>query len=492
VSKGGLDAMCGEPPGGSSVSNLTPSTDVGAKIAASPSCRDMATDVGVPPGPERTQALLVEIAGGRRGAQLRGQVAAAKRGATREQIEEAFQEACLKAGQSCRGQTTGEVYKWLLKTTDSIVDDMRARLKREVLVDHSAREFQTVDPTLAPPDEVLMKREERAELDELTLAILDRLDERRRKVAVLHSHGLARNDIARHLGITARIVKRDVEGILAAGREQLTRVVGTGCPEGHKLVSRYAFGLAAGGDARRAQFHLATCARCGAMFERLDLWRERVAALVPMPPAIEGHAHIAERVIHAGSELVAGRPEQPRPAGMREHVAHAMSHVREQATAAYYRTVDPTPLVGVRPGAVATVVAGCLAIGGGATYCVQQGTDPIAAFTGLATGAHREHSPKPHAKRARAAQTATPPATTQTVAAPPVAPTTTAQTPPPQTTATPTTTTTTSAPPPAPQDQFEPTSPSTTTSQTSAHTNGSESKQPAPAPAGGPGEFDGP
>jgi hypothetical protein len=164
--------------------------------------------------------------------------------------------------------------------------------------------------------------------------------------------------------------------------------------------------------------------------------------------------------------------------------------VREQATAAYYRTVDPTPLVGVRPGAVATVVAGCLAIGGGATYCVKQGTDPIAAFTGLASTAHREYRPKPHAKRARAAQTATPPATTQTVAAPPAAPTT-AQTPPPQTTATTTSTTTTSTPPPAPQDQFEPTSPGTT-SESSARASASESTKPAPAPAGGPGEFDGP
>ena len=114
------------------------------------------------------------------------------------------------------------------------------------------------------------------------------------------------------------------------------------------------------------------CARCGAMFERLDLLRERVAALLPMPPAVEGHAHIAERVIHAGSDLAVARPVQERSAGLREHVAHAMSHAREHATAAYYRTVDPTPLVGVRPGAVATVVAGCLAIGGGATYCVQQ------------------------------------------------------------------------------------------------------------------------
>ena len=462
---------------------------MGAKNVASPSCSDMATDVGAPPGTERTRALLAEIAGGRRGAQLRGQVAAAKRGATREQIEEAFQEACLKAGRSCRGQTMGEVYKWLLKTTDSTVDDMRDRLKREVLVDHSAKEFQTADPSLAPPDEVLIKREERAELDELTSAILERLDERERAVAVLHSYGLARNEIARHLGITARIVKRDVEGILATGREQLARVVGSGCPDGHKLVSRYAFGLAAGREARRAQLHLATCGRCGAMYERLDLWRTRVAALVPMPPAVEGQTHIAERVLHVGGEIVASRPAQVRPAGLRQQVAGAVAHVREQASAAYYRTVDPTPLVGVRPGAVAAAIAGCLAVGGGATYCVQQSTDPVTVFTGLAGTAHHEPRPKPHVRRARAAQAPTTPAVTPTVTA---APPTQTPTPTPQTTTAqaPATAATTSAPPPAPEDQFEPTSPGTT-SQPPAETS-SKAKQPAPAPAGGPGEFDGP
>ncbi|MGZ4232390.1 MAG: zf-HC2 domain-containing protein [Solirubrobacteraceae bacterium] len=309
---------------------------------------------------------------------------------------------------------------------------------------------------------------------------------------MLHSHGLTRNDIARHLGITARIVKRDVEGILATGREQLTRVVGSGCPDGHQLVSRYAFGLAAGREARRAQLHLATCARCGAMYERLDLWRTRVAALVPMPPAVEGQTHIAERVLHVGGDIVASRPAQARPAGLRQHIAGAMAHVREQASAAYYRTVDPTPLVGVRPGAVAAAVAGCLAVGGGATYCVQRSTDPVTVVTGLAGTAHHEHKPKPHTRRGRAAQAPTTPAVTPTVtAAPPTptpTPTSTVQT---TTAQAPATTATTSAPPPAPEDQFEPTSPGTT-SQPPAQTNTSKPKQPAPAPAGGPGEFDGP
>jgi hypothetical protein len=131
VRGGRFDAVSAESPDGSYVRNLTTIEEGGAKIVASHSCSGMAIDVGVAPGPERTRALLAEIAGGRRGAQLRGQVAAVKRGASREQIEEAFQEACLKAGRSCRGQTMGEVYKWLLKTTDSTVDDMRDTARDE-------------------------------------------------------------------------------------------------------------------------------------------------------------------------------------------------------------------------------------------------------------------------------------------------------------------------------------------------------------------------
>jgi hypothetical protein len=72
---------------------------------------------------------------------------------------------------------------------------------------------------------------------------------------MLHCHGLARNEIASHLGVTPRVVKRAVEEVLAMSRDQLTRLVGYGCPDGHELIARYAFGLAGAGDARRAQLH---------------------------------------------------------------------------------------------------------------------------------------------------------------------------------------------------------------------------------------------
>lgn len=468
------------------VIDLTRNAEGGARICPPPSVEGMAVDVTLSPGSERTRALLEEIAGGRRAALLRAQVVARHRDATPEQVEEAFQEACLRAARGCRGQTMAEVYRWLLTTMNSIVRDMRERLKREVLVDHSATEFQTPDPSLAPPDEVLIKREERAELSHLTLSILERLGDRERKVAVLHSHGFARKEIARHLGTTPRVVKRDIEGILAIGRAQLTKVTGSGCPDGDSVVVRYAFRLASEREARRAQLHLATCARCGSMFERLDLWRARVAALLPLPPAADQRIHFSERIAHVGSDALVARNGHARPTGLRQHAGQAIAQLRDQAASAYYRTVDPTPLAGVRPGAVAAAVAGCLAVGSGATYCVQQSADPIAVFTGLTRSPHHAHRSRPHAQRAHAAQVATPPATTPIVtASPPPSQTQTVATPQPETA-----TRTSSDPPPAPEDQFEPTS--TSASKAHAATSTSQQQQPAPATTDGPGEFDGP
>jgi hypothetical protein len=44
-------------------------------------------------------------------------------------------------------------------------------------------------------------------------------------------------------------------------------------------------------------------------------------------------------------------------------------------------------MIGARPGAVVAMVAGCLAIGGGAaTFCAQQGVDPLGAAQDLIAG----------------------------------------------------------------------------------------------------------
>jgi hypothetical protein len=75
--------------------------------------------------------LIERIVSGERGAMLRSQVVAWHPGVTRDEVDEAFQEACLLAGRSCRGQTEGEVYTWLRTTGaawSAVLEDTRIAL----------------------------------------------------------------------------------------------------------------------------------------------------------------------------------------------------------------------------------------------------------------------------------------------------------------------------------------------------------------------------
>ena len=82
--------------------------------------------------------MLEEIAGGRRGRPD----PRADRDATPEQIEEAFQEACLKASRGCYGQSIGEVYVWLRNTTTTTLRDMLSQRRRN----SSARRYRAGVP----------------------------------------------------------------------------------------------------------------------------------------------------------------------------------------------------------------------------------------------------------------------------------------------------------------------------------------------------------
>jgi RNA polymerase sigma factor (sigma-70 family) len=439
------------------------------------------------PGRERTRALLEQIAGGDAALRLRRQVLGWNDGSTVEQVEDAFQEACARAQASCRGQVEGEVYAWLRTTTHHCLGRMRERRDREPLAEQP---FEDLDPGVvcAPGvDVMVLEQETRAEVEDVAKLVLDRLSQRQRNVAALHTRGFHRREIAEYLQTSPRAVKRLVEQILATGRAELAELAGHGCDDGHHDVTRLAFGLARPREASRAQLHLATCERCAAMYERLDLWREKVAVLLPIPPAVDAHANVAERVVHTGTDLLSGTPPRgaENPGGVRGHLSSGLAQLREHATGAYTRTLDPTPLAGARPGAVAAAVAGCLAVGGGATYCVHQGATPLTALAGLDKPAQHHKAAKPAPHRAQAAQAAAPPpavaptVTTpvQTIQPPPPPP------PPPTTTAT--------VAPPAPEDQFEPTS-AAASSRTPAATPAAKPAVPAPAPADGPGEFDGP
>ena len=171
-----------------------------------------------------------------------------------------------------------------------------------------------------------------------------------------------------------------------------------------------------------------------------------------------------------------------------QRAGDAVASAKQHLVGAYTRAADPTPFAGVRPGAAAAAVAGCLAVGGGTTLCVTQGVDPIGDLAHVVSHAHDRRASeqrKPRAPRRRASPTPNP-----TPAATPIA---VATTEPPSATPQPTAQPTpqpTSTPAPAPEEEYEPVAPATAAS--TAPVAPRPSRKPAPAPAGGPGEFDGP
>jgi RNA polymerase sigma factor (sigma-70 family) len=297
--------------------------DRGASFAPAASLEAVAVTYEQLSGRERTRRHIERIAAGDLGAKLRAQVAAWHPAASTDQLEEAFQEACLRAQRSCRGQREGEVYVWLRTTTHREVLHMerraRRRVKHERRVDASIR---GVDPfaTLESPEDELIRREDEAELEHMTRALLNRLSDRQRQVAALYSRGRRRPEIAAQLGLSQRSVKRALERIMAAGRAELVRLAGQGCDSGEALIARFAFGLAGPREMREAQQHLATCPRCGALYERLDSWREKVAAVLPMPVVEKAHPRLLDRALHTTADRLSALTHRGggRETGLRE------------------------------------------------------------------------------------------------------------------------------------------------------------------------------
>jgi DNA-directed RNA polymerase specialized sigma24 family protein len=66
---------------------------------------------------------------------MRSQLAGWHPRATREQVDDAFQEACLRAVERCRAVSQGEVFTWLRTTAHRQLLNMERRARREVLVE---------------------------------------------------------------------------------------------------------------------------------------------------------------------------------------------------------------------------------------------------------------------------------------------------------------------------------------------------------------------
>jgi hypothetical protein len=228
-------------------------------------------------------------------------------------------------------------------------------------------------------------REDQRELLALFERLGGELAPRQRSILALHVRGLKRPRLARELGVSERIVKRELERILSRARTLLVARCGGGCDASTQLVWRFAFGLASAGEAAQAQLHLLSCPTCQAFLCRLGWWREAAAAAVPVPAVHQLEPNPAEQVLHALAER-AGDLKHHLANGtssLRQHTADAATQLKQHSQAAYTRALDPIPLTGLRPGAAATVVAGCLALGGGGVYCVQTGVNPVQSLAGI-------------------------------------------------------------------------------------------------------------
>lgn len=195
--------------------------------------------------------------------------------------------------------------------------------------------------------------------------------------------------------------------------------------------------------------------------------------MLPAPVAEGASPGLLGKIAHASTERIAA---------LKQQVLDGGAQVKQQA-ATTYRAVDPTPLAAARPGAVGAVIASCLAIGGGAaTYCVQQGVDPIGAATGL-IASESEGEPEPESAAPPEAESTGPeytPAETPVEEAPAPEPTPEPAASKPKQEQQP------QAESPPPEDSFEPVAPSYTESEAEPEA----AYEPPPAePAPRPGEL---
>jgi RNA polymerase sigma factor (sigma-70 family) len=440
--------------------------------------------------------LLRPYVGGERGGKLRSQLAALHRDTPMEKIEEAIQTACDLFVDKGEGiSAPGQVYAWVRTTAHRILSREEDQRLRELPIDPTHERLQEVAAEDPGPAEEAIAHEDEAELVALVREVSDSLPERKREILALYGAGYKRPEIASHLGLSERAVKRDLLEIMDEARAAIARKAGGGCVRGEPLVLRFAYGLASGAEAEQARLHMKGCHRCGMLWERLDAWREKAAVVLPAPAIEQASPGFLGRFAHRTVDGLASIKQQVLGGASqaKQQVAAGASQVKQQAATTYYRAVDPTPLAGARPGTVAAVLVSCVTIGGSAaTYCAQNSVDPIGAAAGLIGGGEEE--PKTSSE-------SPPSETPESTAVVPPAPTPEVEQPVAESEPTP-------APeeepkptpepsPPPPEQSFEPASPDYPATEAEAEyqapeTSSTASTRPAPVSGGGAPQFGGP
>ncbi|MGN6817024.1 MAG: sigma-70 family RNA polymerase sigma factor [Solirubrobacterales bacterium] len=441
----------------------------------------MASDVSTATAPNGTDALLQSLVRGARGRALRAQLASRYPDCSADAIEEAIQYACKSFLDEAEGiSAPGQVYAWIRTAAHRSLGREADLHHRELMVDSVEEGLEEISAEDHGPVDELIALEDDADLSMLVEEVSSSLSDRKRDVLALYGAGYKRPQIAERLGLTERAVKRDLLEIMDQARAILARLAGGGCDRGEPLVMRFVCGIASPDESEQAREHLSHCGRCELFSERLVAWREKAGAMLPAPVVEGASPGLLGRIAHASTERIAA---------LKQQVLDGGAQVKQQATTTY-RAVDPTPLAGARPGTVGAVIASCLAIGGGAaTYCVQQGVDPIGAATGL-IAAEPEGEPDPETAAPPEAESTGPeytPAETPVEEAPAPEPTPEPAASEPKQEQQP------QAEPPPPEDSFEPVSPSYTDSEAEPEAAYEPPPaEPAPVPANSSPQFGGP
>jgi DNA-directed RNA polymerase specialized sigma24 family protein len=366
-----------------------------------------------------------------------------------------------------------------------------------------------------PVDDLLAGRERVTRSAEA----LSRLKPDEAKALMLKAQGLSYVEIGKALTWSYTKVNR----CITEGRARFLKIyaeieAGAECERFAPTLAALVGGTATADALLELRPHIRNCPACRATVRELHATRlGRLGALWPIPALLAPLRWVRTRTGDRDAACGAGHAGPEDPTGLYEAIAQSppaaagsarprlvdwalqraadgVASTKQHATAAYTRAADPTPLAGVRPGAAAAAVAGCLAVGGGTTLCVTQGVTPIGGLAEIVSPARDEERAKPRKERAprkRAAVSPTPtPTPTPTSTPAPVVAATAQPTPQPTATASPRPSPT-PTPPPTPEEEYEPVAPATAAS-TAPRTSPAPARTPAPAPAGGPGEFDGP
>lgn len=405
-----------------------------------------------------------------------------------EEIEDAIQTACERFLKRAEGITEpGQIYTWIRTTAHRELNRETAHHAHELPADYVAEEVESVEDEGLDPMEDAISSEDDADLAKLVDEVYTSLPNQKRDILALYVAGHKRPEIADRLGLTQRQVKRELLEIMDEARAVLAELVGGGCEHGEPLMVRFVCGLSTSAEEAYAHEHLAHCGRCEIFCERLMAWRDKAGVMLPVPATEGASPGWIERTLNKSAEGLSS---------LKQHLVDGGAQAKQQVAASSYRAVDPTPLAVARPGTVATAVATCiLAIGGGATYCVEQGVNPLGAARGLIASTS-EGEPEP------AAPTPEPESTgpVYTPVEPPPegeeAPASESTPPPAEEKPEP------KPEPPPPEDSFEPVSPAYASSEGEAEATESyeasepapveSTGRPAPVAASAPPEFGGP